>query len=186
MLIDRLFQLPAKPLCVSFVSRIRRNGNRKRSIIRRSALLKLLHGGRDRGIHRTMPELSDIQLRKQRLPFFVFGLYIQNIVEHVNGILNTGIGVERHGAVWRGVGCAADAQKQRRSSGEGENGTPPARLDTLMQFNDLTELVTRVPDFDDASVITQHRGVSVTKIHNHCLHDATPSFTNFRYSAICG
>ena len=29
-------------------------------------------------------------------------------------------------------------------------------------------------------------GLSVYKVHDHAVHDASPSFTNFRYAASCG
>ncbi len=59
-------------------------------------------------------------------------------------------------------------------------------MNALMNLNDLSQRVARVRQLDYAPVVAQRRGIPAEQIHNHSLHDAVPSFTNFRYSAICG
>ncbi len=72
-----------------------------------------------------MANLPYIQLRKQGFPFLIGRPDVKDIVEQIDCILNTGIGVKRNGAVWDGIGRAADTQQQCRRGGQSKKTAPP-------------------------------------------------------------
>ena len=151
--------------------------------------LKLLHGGLKRLADGPVQELRCIHPGQHFFPVLIHTLDLEHIVKAIDGVFQGGVHIQTHHAVGHGPGRApARAHQQQRGRGSSGGPAHPAgrAAPALMHLHDLTKGVARVAKLDNAPVVAQRSGLSIAQIHDHSLHEASPSFTNFRYPASCG
>ena len=153
------------------------------------SILKLLHGGLKCLTDGAIQKLLCIHPGQHFFAVLVHALDLEHIVKAVDGVFQRGVHVQAHHAVGHGPGRAPARAHKQQCGGCGSGGPahPAGRTaPALVQLHDLAEGVARVGKFDNAPVVTQRGGLSAAQIHDHSLHEASPSFTNFRYPASCG
>jgi excinuclease ABC subunit A len=100
---------------------------------------------------------------------------------------NTVIIIEHNPDILKSVDWLLDMGPEGGRRGGGGPAHPEGSAAfALVYFHELPEGVARVLKLHHAPVVAQGGGLPVHKIDDHAVHDASPSFTNFRYAASCG